>query len=225
MRPFWYAMKCSKLLQSTTFKELNNMRILTRTFCVAIATSLISLVGSTQAQIFTEADFGGDFSNLNTAPTSLGTLSVGTTVISGISNAGASDRDHVTFTIGTGEELTSLLITEFDPTAGGGSFFGVAAGNIAPAPDVSLLFGDLVNVTSGATPLEILGGTGGGFGPAADVPVTLGPGDYSLLFNETGAVNANYSAQLTVTSSVPEPTSAVVLAGIGMVALRRRRKS
>lgn len=201
------------------------MQILNRALFTALVASFISVTGSAQAQVdFNESSFGGDFSNVASAPTDLGSLGVGVSNIIGTSQSGNADRDHVTFTIDPGFEITSVQITDFDPSAGNGSFLGLAAGDTVPGAGSDFLFAGLVNIGETDAPLELLGGSGGGFG-GAGVPAILGPGDYAFLFNEVGAVNANYTAQITVASTVPEPSSAIVLAGLGMFAARRRRKN
>ena len=204
------------------------MRILNRALIAAIAISLISVTASAQAQVFTEASFGGDFSQDANAPTDLGSLVAGVSTISGTSQSGNADRDHVTFTVDSGFEITAIQITEFDPSAGGGSFLGFDNSNVVPNSGGDFLFAGLVNVDSTGPALDIINGVvpdGGGFGGTGFSGVDLGAGDYSFLFNEVGAVNANYSAEITVAAvAVPEPGSAIVLAGLGLLAAGRRRK-
>ena len=201
------------------------MRILNRALIAAIAISLISVTASAQAQVFTEASFGGDFSEDRNAPTDLGSLVAGVSTISGTSQSGNADRDHVTFTVDSGFEITAIQITEFDPSAGGGSFLGFDNSNVVPNSGGASLFAGLVNVDSTGPALDIINGDGGSFGGTGFSGVDLGAGDYSFLFNEVGAVNANYSAEITVAAvAVPEPGSAIVLAGLGLLAAGRRRK-
>ena len=201
------------------------MRILNRALIAAIAISLISVTASAQAQVFTEASFGGDFSQDANAPTDLGSLVAGVSTISGTSQSGNADRDHVTFTVDSGFEITAIQITEFDPSAGGGSFLGFDNSNVVPNSGGDFLFAGLVNVDSTGPALDIINGDGGSFGGTGFSGVDLGAGDYSFLFNEVGAVNANYSAEITVAAvAVPEPGSAIVLAGLGLLAAGRRRK-
>ena len=205
------------------------MRILNRALIAALAISLISVTASAQAQVFTEASFGGDFSQDANAPTDLGSLVAGVSTISGTSQSGNADRDHVTFTIDSGFEITEIQITEFDPSVGGGSFLGFDNSNVVPGSGGDFLFAGLVNVDSTGPALDIINGVvpdGGGFGGSGFSGVDLGAGDYSFLFNEVGAVNANYTAEITVAAvAVPEPGSAIVLAGLGLLAVGRRRKS
>ncbi len=180
-----------------------------------VASVLLPALVSAQTS-FSEATLG-DFSGDSNAPTSLGELNVGSSTITG--STGAGDRDLVTFSIGANEQLTSFQITDF--SGAGGHFFGLAVGDTAPAGGSGFLFAGLV--TDPTSPLEILGGGGGSFG-GAGVPAVLGPGDYTAFFNETASVLPNYTAQLTVVSSVPEPSAAVLLlASGGMAFLRRRR--
>ena len=198
------------------------MRILNRALFAALAVSLLSFTASVQAQVFSEA--AGDFSNDANAPTDLGTFAAGISTISGTSQSGSEDRDHVTFSVASGFEITSIQINEFAPTAGGGSFLGFANDSVISSSAGDFLFAGLVNVGSADPALDLIAEGAGSFG-GQGFPTTLGAGDYSFLFNETGAVDANYSAQITVAASVPEPSSAIVLAGLGLLAARRRRKS
>ena len=200
------------------------MRILNRALIAALAISLISVTASAQAQVFTEASFGGDFSEDRNAPTDLGSLVAGVSTISGTSQSGGGDRDHVTFTVDPGFEITAIQITEFDPSAGAGSFLGFASGDVVPGGAGDFLFAGLVNVDSTGPALDIISAGGGGFGGSGFSGVDLGAGDYSFLFNEVGAVNANYTAEITVAAAVPEPSSAILLVGLGLLAAGRRRK-
>jgi len=203
------------------------MRILNRALIAALTISLISVTASAQAQVsFLEsAQPGGDFSNDAAAPTDLGSLAAGVSTISGTSLSGSADRDHITFAIDAGFEITSIQITEFAPTAGGGSFLGFDNSNVVPNAGADFLFAGLVNVGGSDPAVDLISAGGGGFGGSGFSDVQLGAGDYSFLFNETGAVNADYSAEITVSAvAVPEPGSAIVLAGLGLLAAGRRRK-
>ena len=210
----------------TSFKQFsgtNNMRILNWALLAILFAASLSFTASAQAQTnFVEGLLGGDFSDDPDAPTDLGSLGVGISNISG--QTGSGERDHVTFTIDAGFEITSLLITDFAPVAGAGSFLGLAEGDTVPGAADEFLFAGLVDVGETDAPLELLGGGGGSFG-GSSVPATLGPGDYAFLFNEAGATTPIYAAQITVSQTVPEPSSAIVLAGLGMFAARRRRKN
>lgn len=187
---------------------------------VALGTAL-----DCQAQTFDES-ISGDFSNDSSAPTDLGLLPVGTSAIFGIT--GNNDRDIITFTIDEGSILSSFIITEF--SQGGFHFFGLAEGDTAPGDGGLFLFSGLITSTQnpiGApfdAPFEVLG-TAGGQLDGQGVPTTLGPGDYTAFFNEIEDVGPNYSAELTVVSSVPEPSSAMLLIGCsGLLLLRRRAR-
>ncbi len=193
------------------------MKKLTLTCLVLALLSLTAIPAN--GQIFDEAALG-DFSGDSAAPTSLGTLLTGVNSIIGTSTTGPGDNDLVTFSIAAGQQVTSLEIIEFDPSAGVGSFFGFDNDNIASANAGDFLFAGLVNVTAGSAPIELLGGGGGSFG-GQGVPTTLGAGDYVVFFNETGPVDANYQLNISV---VPEPGSlALLAAGFGMLLTRRKR--
>jgi len=184
---------------------------------VFLAVLVLSL-GSANAQVFDES--GGDFSNDPAAPTSVGQLFTGLNTISG--NTGSADQDIVTFSVGANDTVTSFVITEF--TDAGGHFFGLAEGNTAPATAPEFLYAGLVSSTD--APLQILGSSGGSvFGTGGSgVPSLLAAGDYTVFFNETSGASPNYTAEIVVTTAIPEPGSLAFLsAGLGLIALRRRR--
>lgn len=184
----------------------------TLSFAFAVCVLLCS---SLQAQVFDEAGLG-DFSDNGGTPTALGQLFVGTNTISG--TTGSNDRDHVTFSVGANEQITSFVITEF--TEAGGHFFGLANGTTAPGAGSGFLIADLIS--SNETPFQVLGAGGGQFG-GSGVPALLGAGDYTVLFNETAGVSPDYTAEIVV-SAIPEPGSLAILsAGLGLIAFRRRR--
>lgn len=183
---------------------------------ITMFAAILACSVSTQAQTFNESTLG-DFSNVSTAPTSLGQLPLGINTISG--NTGSGDRDIVTFSIGANETLSAFTITEF--TQAGGHFFGFAGGNTAPGAGSGFFISDLVS--SAETPFTVLGAAGGQFG-GTGVPASLGAGDYTVFFNETGGVSPDYSAQLEVTS-VPEPSSVAILLVLSSLMLMRFRKS
>lgn len=190
-----------------------------------VSLAVVACVASTaNAQIFTEAGFGGDFSGDSAAPTALGILAPGTSNVSGAVTLGANnDRDLVTFSIAPGDTLTAVDIQEFGGV--GNHFLGLAAGNTAPGAGSEFLFAGLVNVPGTGTPLSLLGNTTDLAFGAPGAPATLGPGDYTLFFNETVVTDPIiFSANLVVTTAVPEPTSGILLGGLGLLGLARRRR-
>jgi len=187
-------------------------------FSLAMAVCVL-MVSNSHAQTFSEASLG-DFSSNSAAPTSLGQLTAGTNIITGVTGSG--DRDLVTFSIGANDTITSLIITEF--TDAGGHFLGLDEGTTAGAAATDFLFAGLV--TDAETPLQLLGNSGGSvFGSGGTgVPALLASGDYTLFFNETSGAAPVYTAEIVVTTAIPEPGSLAFLsAGLGLIALRRRR--
>lgn len=188
--------------------------------CAAIAALMLATT-TVSAQTFTESSLG-DFSGVSASPTVLGQLNVGTSTISG--TTGSGDRDIVTFSVGAGLQMTSFLITDFSEA--GGHFFGFDSGADVGSNVVASDFLYAGLVTDPTPSLEILGSSGGSvFGTGGTgVPTVLGPGDYTAFFNETGGVSPNYTAEITIVSAIPEPTSSVLLLGTAsLIALRRRR--
>ncbi|MEM1228533.1 MAG: PEP-CTERM sorting domain-containing protein [Planctomycetota bacterium] len=177
-------------------------------------------VSTASAAVIYDESGDGDASNSAAAPTLIA-LALGDNEI--IGTTGSGDRDHFTFTIGASEAVTSFIITEFNgPEGGGGHFFGFANGSTVPSAGSSFLISDLI--ANAEAPFNVLGASGGAFG-GTGVPTELGPGDYSVLFNETAGGSVSYRASITV-SAIPEPSSgfaALFVSAAWMV--RRRRKT
>ncbi|MEM9645856.1 MAG: hypothetical protein AAF989_12770 [Planctomycetota bacterium] len=177
---------------------------------VALSTS-----ASWGAVVFTEAT-DGDASNSGGLPTVI-TLAAGDNEI--IGSTGANDRDHFTFTIGANETVTSFFVNEF--SGSGNHFFGVSEGTTLPTAGNQFLIADLISANE--TPFNVLGAPGGTFG-GMGVPNELGPGSYTVLFNETAGGTFNYRANIAVTA-VPEPSTAgVALLFTGCIWAHRRRR-
>lgn len=189
--------------------------------------SIVTLVASAgvvlagPSNLFDEAVLG-DFSDDRFAPTFLD-FGLGSNIVT--SSASLSndpdfgDRDYYTFTLEAGESIESInLLSAINPTGGFDSvaFVGLAFDsifdfdpNINSGPGLvgfALTTPDLVGT-------DLLGALSGGLD-------TLGPGDYSIWYQQTGDDLTQVELEFNV---VPAPTSAALLGLGGLAAIRRRR--
>jgi hypothetical protein len=185
-----------------------------------------AITGSAQAVVYFES-IDGDLSGDNNAPTILN-FSVGNNVINGVmgdDEFGVGlplDRDFFTFTIDPGEYLTAINVTQYQLLGGSGSFYAISAGtSITIDSTANHLSNHLVNGLGDILPALDAGSYSGGLG--LDAP--LGPGEYTVWFQETSAL-IPYQIEYVVTA-VPEPSTAMfgVIFGIAAVARRRRGHS
>jgi len=180
---------------------------------------LVLLASPAFAQVIHNEAVDGDLSDSGAVPM-LFALSLGTNTIEGTlgPDAGGSgatngnDADFFTFTLGAGQSITSFTTTRSGP--GSQSFVGYSnSSSIASTTTTDLtggnLFGDgFLNSTA-----------------ITAIPTTFGPGDHTFVFQEIGGGPVDYSASFEVVSTVPEPSSAVLLSGLAMCGfIRRRRK-
>jgi hypothetical protein len=183
---------------------------------VGVASSLAS------GGIFYDEQVDGDLSSDRFNPTVFD-LNTGTnTFIMDVvdSDLPEGDRDYFTVTVGAGQTITELFLTEsFNP---GGGFDAVAfiAMQIGPvvtvdpaAPDPSPLAGFIIG-TPDLVGTDVLGLLAGDAGP------TLGEGEYAFWVQQTGESLTRVRMDFTV---VPAPGAAALLGLGGLVALRRRR--
>ncbi|MFI4859674.1 MAG: PEP-CTERM sorting domain-containing protein [Phycisphaerales bacterium JB063] len=189
-------------------------------FVLAAFGTLSLVMHSGAAAADYDESIDGEISGDETSPTAL-VLELGTNTITGTTVPDPLDRDFVTFTLGPGQSLDSLILT---------AFTGQPESNEAfMAIDDQLGFDSLFDTTDflgttligqadiGSDALDLLGATefgGEGFtGP-------LGEGTYTIWFQETGGPTS-YTFTATV---VPEPGSAAaLLLGAGGLMIRRRR--
>lgn len=165
----------------------------------------------------------GDLSNDPLNPTPVA-FTLGDNIITG--SMGSSndvvngDRDFLTFTIGAGQQLGGLFLLSLTPADRG--FHAISAGPTSVIPsgpgagDVSTYLGSnhLDPVSASVNLLTSLGTplAGSGFTPP------LGPGTYSYMVQQTGAITQGYSLNFVVT---PEPASLTLLT-LGTLGLTRR---
>lgn len=194
------------------------MSIARRAFAVAFLLSAPSLA----LAVDWDEGLDGDLSSDQFAPTDFGILAEGAHTVSGATEADTPDRDFWTFDIAPGTELASIVLNSYSGPAGGGSFFAIEDGvGFSTLTDASgylgtTLVGNIAGAQAGDDVLDDLGGAlfgGAGFTGA------LGPGSYTLWFQETGDVT-EYSFTLNVT---PAPGAVALLGFAGLGAMRRRR--
>lgn len=202
------------------------MHLKFRAIAFFVFTALQVLTASRVHAIDYDESIHGDLSGNPAAPTSLGTLGVGSHTL----RAGFFDEDYdlATFTLAPGTYLDSIYLNSYGGSTA--SFSGLQAGStwtagfgfgVDPAPLLGwVLFGES---TLGTDILDdyAMGADAIGFSPP------LPPGTYTLEFQETGSFPVSAEFTLNV---VPEPstlaTASITVASMGIVALlahRRRR--
>ena len=200
------------------------------THSLALLTLSLLLAGQASALSYDEG-IDGDLSGDPLNPTFLA-FDVGLNTITGsvTTSAPADTRDYITFTIGSGQTLDSILLFDYDdpatgpPNDGNRGYHAIDAGTTSVIPSggtASDLLGGahLDPLTPGTDTLPILasapqGGTG--------FSTPLGPGDYTYLIQQTGPQVSNYSLGFVVT---PEPTTAtLLLSGLWVLGRRARRR-
>jgi hypothetical protein len=182
------------------------------------ALSALSSMTSNAALIWVESA-NGDLSDNNNFPTAL-TFSVGTNLITGTMGADAGegiplDRDFFTFTLTSGQSLSSITVLTYLPA--GQSFYAIGSGaTIDIANATNHLSNVLINSTGNYLPTLAAGAYSGGTGLSNPV----GPGTYIVWFQELASV-VNYSMAYEV---IPEPSvSLCALAGMGLFLFSHRR--
>jgi hypothetical protein len=196
----------------------------------------------------TSAQFSGEFSGDNTAPTPLGTFAVGTTTVAGsVSNALGVvfptpvpvDVDVFTFSIADGELLTDITLSGFTSTDDFG-FVAITAGGSFPfnAAELSQLADDGLTDAGGSITDFLGGALFGTAGPGGEIipdvgadlaaasaggsgfSFPLGAGQYTVYVQQLGSAVLGYEFSFSV---VPAPASAALLGLSGLIAGRRRR--
>lgn len=165
----------------------------------------------------------GDLSNDPLAPTSLGVLAEGPHTVSGTTTDQPLDADFFTFEVAPGTALASIVLDGYSgPPAGGGSFLALEDAPVfSSTVDASgflgtALIGRLPGSLVGEDVLDDVGtAVFGGAGFTGE----LGPGTYTLWYQETGGPTG-YAFTLNI---VPAPGAAALLGLAGIGATRRRR--
>ena len=210
---------------------------LRRTVLAALAIALFAgLATSANAQVVFDDAVNGNASGDGDAPTEV-TFSLGSNIINGTVTSPDNTRNYYTFTIGAGQELSainldSISVSVGDPVVDNPAdpgFFALVAGTTSVVPNSSDDLPDFVNLggdlfapaDAGADLLARIadGGISSGSGFS-----NIGAGDYTFVIQQTGPEASSFSLDFQVTTAVPEPTSGILLAGLGLVGLARRRR-
>lgn len=199
---------------------------------LALLTALVLPFGMAQARDWNEVG-DGDLSGDGNAPTPLGTLSLGSNVISGTMGAlggiGPLDADIWNFSVAPGNYLTGIDLTAYSAASGSlnnQSFMAIANGGTISTTDPSQHLSNALwgygEDGFGGTYTNLLalldaGPVYSGIGFNGPLPA----GNYTFWIQE-GGDQINYTIDF-VTSPVPEPGSAMLLGIAGLWWLRRRR--
>ena len=168
----------------------------------------------------------GDLSDAYLAPTPL-TVGLGNNILTGALSGGTNDLDLIELIVPEGLEVTGIRLLDFE---GGlnGSFLLVQPGStLSAAPSNS--FGDPIGfsilspggIGTDVLPTLILPGVST-LAPFFGVD-TLTAGSYAIWLNETGAAST-YSLQFETASTIPEPSTTVLVALATLSLFSRRRR-
>jgi len=190
---------------------------------IGIATLLLSFgtaVTASAAVIWDEA-IDGSLSTDRNSPTNMGTLATGSNDLIGTTVSGISK--FFSITIGSGSELSALIVEDWQSVDDLG-FLGVVSGTpftVDPAsPNVTELLG-YVHYGTLDVGQNILSNLGSGPG-SQGFTGALGAGTYSFWVRQGGPDPATWDLNF-VASSVPEPSSALLLA-VGLLVLNTRHR-
>lgn len=202
---------------------------------VTAAAATLALAGAANtpaaAAVIYDESGAGDLSNngLTPTPISLGLGSNSVLGSIGHDQAGAIDRDYLTFTIGANQQLTALNLLAGTQTLGF-SFIGLQAGNqVTLATNAATAAGLLgwTHYDSGDVGTDILDDMSVAANGSSGFSTPLGPGTYSIWLQEISPGGSVPFGLEFLVAQVPEPASwAMMLTGFGFIGLtfRRRRR-
>ncbi len=178
------------------------------------------LVASTAAASVYNESIDGDLSGDRFSPTHIIVDNgLNTVTMQVVDSASGGDRDYFTFSIGAGQSVDSIVVTDsFNPAGGFDSagFVGLAFDRFFDFdPDAFTGPGlqGFVITDASVVGAESIGDLSGGL-------TSLGAGDYSFWVQQTGEDLTEISLAINV---VPSPSAMGLLAMGGLVGVRRRR--
>jgi len=193
-----------------------------RRWARGLGAAALGLAGTAQAGVVWDESVQGDLSGQAASPTAL-TLSPGSNQVLGASgNLGAgTDLDFFTFTIPAGQQMVSLWVLPSTAPESLG-FLGIGAGPQITGFTASALMG-WIHYGAFDAGSDILPRIGAGAGATGFTP-PLGAGTYSVWIQDFDFGASPYAFDM-VLAAVPEPPAALtLLAGLGLLGLRRRRR-
>lgn len=165
---------------------------------------LMSLLAMPVAALDHDEASDGDLSDDAGAPTALAFTAGANNVTGTVFNSGTDDRDFLTFTVPAGASLIDMNLTAYTPDNLG--FLAVNAGTTSFVPSAGTAGNFLAGIhpssgdvgTDLLTLLECCSVTGNSLAAAS-----LGPGDYSVVIQQTSAITTSYSIEFVLQASVP----------------------
>jgi len=197
-----------------------------RVWAWAAFVTAASLSGVVNAATIWDESVDGNLSTDPEAPTPV-SFSAGSNIITGAVGGPGNVGDYITFTLGTNQQLTGLVLLEFQSAMGDSKAFhalNLGPTSFIPSPSTqdNFLGGNHVNAFEVGT--DLLPGLApppagtGLIGSGFDVP--LGAGTYSYLFQQTAPDLTNYSLDFQV---VPIPAALWLFgSALGMLGWYRR---
>ena len=181
----------------------------------ALSLALCAGLASAQTILWDEA-VNGTLSGDPTAPTNLGTLGAGASIVRGSTLGSATPPsagyDVFRIEVAAGFSITDIILSAYSPATGGTSGFNFSTGAAASQPGSTVLFGPGWGGSNVGQDL---------LDSAFPAPIaSVGPGVYFMEVREFGGPLATWELTFNV---VPAP-GALALLGLGGLAATRRRR-